>query len=310
MTPETVPRPEICAGGTDLSERRRSGVSQGAIVDLQPTRAMTEIVWNVSGAVSLGAAVTIEAVAADPVIGRAYPGLSAAAGGLATPQIRAVATVGGNIAQRSRCWYFRNPHFSCLKKHGSACPARTGNHRYGVVFDLGPCVAPHPSTLGAALIAYEARVTTDRRTDLPMALFFGDGSDGSADNSLADGERILSIDLLQPVAGERAVYRRAISRTHAEWPLAEAVIRIVPEGERIAFARVGIGGVAPVPLRLTEVEDVLLRRRFDETCIAAASSTAGQGATPLPMTRFKVALLEGLIADLLERLRSAAQQAG
>jgi xanthine dehydrogenase YagS FAD-binding subunit len=306
MMPEAAQRREIRAGGTDLSERRRSGVSQGGIVALEPTGAMTEIAWNTSGAARLGAAVTIEALAADPAVRRAYPGLAAAAGGLATPQIRAVGTVGGNIAQRSRCWYFRNPHFSCLKKGGSACPARTGNHRYGVAFDLGPCVAPHPSTLGAALFAYEARVTTDRRSELPIALFFGDGSDGSADNTLADGERILSLDLSPPVAGELAVYRRAMSRTYAEWPLVEAVIRIVPAGDGIAFARVGVGGVAPVPLRLTEVEEVLLNRRFDETGIAAAANTAIKGATPLPMTGYKVVLLEGLIADLLERLRSAA----
>ena len=310
MTPERVHKLEILAGGTDLSERRRSGVSQGSIVGLGPTKAMTEIAWDASSAASLGAAVTIEALAADPTVRRAYPGLAAAARSLATPQIRAVGTVGGNIAQRSRCWYFRNPHFSCLKKGGSSCPARTGNHRYGVAFDLGPCVAPHPSTLGAALFAYEARVTTDRRANLPMALFFGDGSDGSADNTLADGERILSVDLPQPIAGEHAVYRRAISRTYAEWPLVEAVIRIVPAGDGIAFARVGVGGVAPVPLRLTEVEDVLLNQRFDDAGIAAAAKTTSQGATPLPMTGYKVALLEGLIADLLERLRSAAQRAG
>ena len=75
-----------------------------------------------------------------------------------------LATIGGNLAQRSRCWYFRNPHFSCYKKGGSDCPSRAGNHLYGVAFDLGPCVAPHPSTLAAALLAYDATVTTDKRS--------------------------------------------------------------------------------------------------------------------------------------------------
>jgi len=75
---------------------------------------------------------------------RAYPGLTAAAGGLATPQIRGVGTIGGNLAQRNRCWYYRNPHTPCLNKGGAVCPAREGNHLYGVIFDRGPCVAPHP----------------------------------------------------------------------------------------------------------------------------------------------------------------------
>ncbi len=109
------------------------------------------------------------AIAADAQIVRAYPGLAAAAGGLATPQIRHLATVGGNLAQRSRCWYFRNPHFDCFKKGGSDCPSRAGNHLYGVAFDLGPCVAPHPSTLAAALLAYDATVAT-RQAQQPFDL--------------------------------------------------------------------------------------------------------------------------------------------
>jgi hypothetical protein len=85
--------------------------------------------------------VTIETLASDPRVRNTYPGFAAAAAGLATPQIRSVGTLGGNLAQRTRCWYFRNPHLACLKKGGSVCPARAGNHLYGVAFDLGPCVA-------------------------------------------------------------------------------------------------------------------------------------------------------------------------
>jgi len=89
---------------------------------------------------------------------------------LPRPQIRYLATLGGNLAQRSRCWYFRNPHIACLKKGGTDCPARSGNHLYHVAFDLGPCVAPHPSTMAAALLAYDASVVTDQRT-LTIAKF-------------------------------------------------------------------------------------------------------------------------------------------
>src|SRR5450755_5183827 len=94
--------------------------------------------WGADGSLRIGACTTIAAIAADTRIGGAYPGVAAAAGGLATPQIRHLATLGGNLAQRSRCWYYRNPHIACLKKGGNECPAREGNHLYGVVFDLGP----------------------------------------------------------------------------------------------------------------------------------------------------------------------------
>jgi len=139
-----VSHAEIRAGGTDLSERRRSGVSRGEIVDLVPTAETTEIAWNEDGAARIGALVSIAAIAADTRLRRAYPGLASAAAALATPQIRTIATLAGNLAQRTRCWYYRNPHLHCLKKGASGCPARDGNHLYGVAFDLGPCIAPHP----------------------------------------------------------------------------------------------------------------------------------------------------------------------
>ena len=154
MTIETAA--EFRAAGTDLSERRRSGLSRGPLIDIAATSDATAIDWRADGSLRIGALTTIEAIAADARIAAAYPGVAASAQGLATPQIRHLATLGGNLTQRSRCWYFRNPHIACLKKGGSECPARSGNHLYGVAFDLGPCVAPHPSTMAAALLSYDA----------------------------------------------------------------------------------------------------------------------------------------------------------
>ena len=169
MTP--IHAAEFRAAGTDLSERRRSGVSTGPLIDISAGPDTIGIGWGADGAARIGAFTTIAEVAADARIAQAYPGLAAAALGLATPQIRHLATLGGNLAQRSRCWYFRNPHIACLKKGGSECPARAGNHLYHVAFDLGPCVAPHPSTMAAALLACEASVSTDRRSRLTIGDF-------------------------------------------------------------------------------------------------------------------------------------------
>src|ERR1700681_4964529 len=174
---------EFRAAGTDISERRRSGVSKGPLIDLAATPDMIAIEWGADGAAHIGASPTIAAIAADARIAQAYPGIAASALGLATPQIRHLATLGGNLAQRSRCWYFRDPHIACLKKGGSDCPARSGNHLYSVAFDLGPCVAPHPSTMAAALLAYDASVITDQR-HLTIGEAYGDGSNGAADNAL------------------------------------------------------------------------------------------------------------------------------
>ncbi|MFZ5731423.1 MAG: FAD binding domain-containing protein [Pseudomonadota bacterium] len=296
---------EFRAGGTDLSERRRSGVSRGALIDLKPSPEMQGIAWGAAGAATIGAATTIAAVARDAKIADVYPGLAAAAGGLATPQVRHMATIGGNLAQRSRCWYYRSPHWSCLKKGGSDCPARAGNHLYHVAFDLGPCIAPHPSTLAAALLAYDATVTTNQRQALGIEALLGDGSNGRSDHLLQPGEVIESIDLPPQLADERAVYKRAISRSYAEWPLVEIVARAVMAGGAFKLARIAIGGIAPVPLRLTNVEAALDGKAATAATIEAAAALSVQGAKPLPMTGYKLDLLKGLTRDVLGQLASA-----
>jgi xanthine dehydrogenase YagS FAD-binding subunit len=293
---------EFRAAGTDLSERRRSGVSTGPLIDISATPDTIGMHWDTEGSLRIGAFTTIAAIAADARLAAAYPGIAASAQGLATPQIRHLATLGGNLAQRSRCWYFRNPHIACLKKSGSDCPARSGNHLYHVVFDLGPCVAPHPSTMAAALLAYEAKVTTDRRSSLTIGDLLGDGSNGSADNALQPGEMIKSIELPVPLQGERALYKRAISRTHAEWPLVEICARAVIKDGAFQFVRLAAGGIAPVPLRLVAAEAALQGKPANIATIAVAAERATSGAKPLPMTGYKLDLLKGVVRDLLERL--------
>jgi xanthine dehydrogenase YagS FAD-binding subunit len=293
---------EFRAAGTDLSERRRSGVSKGLLVDIATAPDMVGIDWTADGAARIGALTTIATVAADTRIAQAYPGIAAAALGLATPQIRHLATLGGNLAQRSRCWYYRDPHIACLKKGGNDCPARTGNHLYSVAFDLGPCVAPHPSTMAAALLAYDANIITNQRPALSIGELLGDGSNGTADHALASGEMIRNVLLPPPVSGERAFYKRAISRSHAEWPLVEVCVRAVVSGDVFQFIRITAGGIAPVPLRLAAAEAALQRKPANTEVIANAAKQATSGANPLPMTGYKLDLLAGLVRDLLDRL--------
>ena len=296
---------EFRAAGTDLSERRRSGVSTGPLMEIVPAADITGMHWGADGSLRIGAYVTIEAIAADKLIAAAYPGIAASAQGLATPQIRHLATLGGNLAQRSRCWYYRNPHIACLKKGGSDCPARGGNHLYGVAFDLGPCVAPHPSTMAAALLAYDATVITYQRSGLSIPDLLGDGSNGAADNALQPGEMIRGIELPAPRQGERAFYKRAISRSHAEWPLVEVCARAVVTDGAFQFIRLTAGGIAPVPLRLQAAEAALQGKPANGLNISVAAKLAASGAKPLPMTGYKLDLLEGVVRDVLEKLAAS-----
>jgi xanthine dehydrogenase YagS FAD-binding subunit len=297
----TMPEAEFRAAGTDLSERRRSGVSRGPLIDIILS-GESGISWGADGAATIGALTTVAAIAADERVALAYPGIAASALNLATPQVRRLATLGGNLAQRSRCWYFRNPRIDCLKKDGNACPARTGNHLYGVAFDLGDCVAPHPSTMAVSLLAYGAHIVTNHRDGMTIAALLGDGSNGRRDHALAPGEMITRIVLPPPLPGERAAYKRAISRAHAEWPLVEVCARAVIVDGRFEFVRLAGGGIAPVPLRFTACETALEGRAAEAAVIAEAAKQATSGAKPLPMTTYKLDLLEGLVRDLLERI--------
>lgn len=288
------------AGGTDLQERLHTRNESPHVYDLTGIEALRGIERTAEGA-RIGALTTIAEVARE--LRDDYPALAASAGGLATPQIRSVGTVGGNLLQRTRCWYFRNPHVECFKTGGVGCPAREGRHLYGVVFDESRCVHPHPSTLGMALLTYDAGVTLAGGSRMSVAELFGDGVDPTRDHRLPDGEILVSIELPPPWEGERAAHFRSISRFEAEWPAVEAVVRVRLDGEgRVAACGLGLGGVATVPLRMREPEEMLRGSRLDRATIAAAAGACVEGARPLPETGYKVALVESTVREVLERV--------
>ena len=291
---------EYRAGGTDLQQRLRSGVSTGPVVDLGGIPGLDGVEWDEAGRARIGALVPVAALATDRRLVAAYPGLAGAAGALATPQIRAAGTLGGNLLQRNRCWYFRHPATRCFKKGGDACPARGGNHLYGVCFDLGPCVAAHPSTLGMTLTAYEAEIEVAGAGTRSVAALYGDGSDGRRDHQLGEHEVLTAVLMPAPQEGERAAYFRATGRALGEWPLVEALVRLSLAEGRVGFARVAVGGVAPVPLRLERVEEALTGQPAGAETLERASSLAAQGAHPLPMTGYKVRLLPPTVRQALE----------
>ena len=289
------------AGGTDLQERLRSHNSQPTLVDLGRVTELAEIQQDGAGW-RIGAGATIAAVAEQTVA--SYPALALAADGLATPQVRARATIGGNLTQHTRCWYYRHPETSCFKSGGDSCPARDGQHLYGVVFDGSDCVHPHPSSMAMALLAYDASVTLVDGGVLTIDDLLGDGTDARRDHQLSDGAIIASIDLPAPWVGERAAYFRSISRFEAEWPLVECVVRARFDGQRIAECRVGLGGVATVPLRMKAAEAILTDNSLTDDVIQQAAVVCTEGATPLPETGYKVDLIAATVQETLERLRT------
>jgi xanthine dehydrogenase YagS FAD-binding subunit len=293
---------EILAGGTDLSERLRSGIARRPVVDISRLPGLDAISGTGDDPTTIGALVTIATVGASDRVRRDYPALAAPAQTLATPQIRSMGTMGGVLCQRNRCWYYRHPDLPCFKNGGDSCPAREGDNHFGAAFDLGPCVAAHPSSIALALLAYEATFETTTRQAVPIAELYGDGSDPSRDHQLDDGELLTMVTLPPPTPQEHAGYVRLMSRALAEWPLVECVARLVVADHTIRLARVCIGGVANIPLRLQEVEGQLIARPPTlATFEAAAQHAIDRATSPLEQTRYKLPMIVGTVLEALER---------
>lgn len=296
------------AGGTDVQARAQGRAAPVPLVDLQRVPGLDQIEVLPDGRTAIGSMVRIAALAESAQVRQRYPGLAAAADQVANPQIRALATLGGNLLQRTRCWYYRHPAATCYKKGGDGCPARAGNHLWGVCFDLGPCVAPHPSTLGMALLAYDARVERHNRPSLAISDVYGPGTRPSADHQLDPGDLLTRVILPAPQGGERATYARVTGRAAADWPLVEVLVRAVAQPQ-VSFVRAAAGGVAPVPLRLGALEDLLVGRLPDAELIGRAVQAALEPARPLAATRYKLALLDACLADALAQVLQQPQPA-
>nr|WP_051061262.1 FAD binding domain-containing protein [Nocardiopsis prasina] len=304
------------AGGTDIATCVEAGVTApGPLVDLLDVPELRGVRWADDGSARIGAMTTVAELGADPLLAGAYPGLAATARALATPQIRGTATVGGNLLQRNRCPYLRNPAFDCFQTGGDSCPARSGDHLRGVVVDQGPCAAPHPSSLAVALLAYDASVVVLERgsgaeVERGLAELY-DGADPTRDHVLAPGDLLVAVALPRPVPGERAAHLRVAGRSRAEWPLVEVVARLecAEEGRGpVTRASVAVGGVARTPLRLPGPERALVGavpgRALDQGVERALEEVADL-CSPLPATGYKVHLLQASVQSAIEQALGA-----
>ncbi len=295
------------AGGTDEVDLRHRGITGGPVVDLRDLPDL-DTIEPLEGGLQIGAKVPIAALAGDPRVLQGWPGLAAAAAGLATPQIRARATVAGNLLQQVRCWYYRSTHFDCLKKGGSACFARAGDHVFHSAVDTGPCIAPHPSTLACALWAFDAQIAlgTDPDAALSVPELLGGGADPRQTHALAPGQVISAVILPPPTPGDRSAYVRTIHRARAEWPLVEAVARVrLDASGAIADLAWVAGGVANRPLRYDAAARALIGLRPDDARIDEVLAPLGAPADGLPDTAYKARLIPATLRDALDQAVAA-----
>lgn len=306
----TTPGAVLRAGGIDLIDHMKEGLdAPSELVELHAIggkegSALRGMDVHDDGRRRLGALVTLGQVAELAELFEGHEALCEAAEHAATPGIRNAATLGGNLLQRPRCWYYRHVDLMCLKKGGDMCLAQTGDHRYHAILGGGPSYIVHPSSLAGPLVALDATVEI-RQVDgttrtLPIEeLFVGPTVDPTREHVLAPGEILLSVSLPAPAPDQRSTYTAAKEKQSQDWPLAEASVRLRVHEGKLRDVRVALGHVAPVPWRSTEAEAVLEGQAPSADLFARAAEAATGPAKPLPGNAYKVPLVQGLLREAL-----------
>lgn len=294
----------VKAGGVDLLDLMKEGLSAPAeLLDIRRLPGLGGIVLE-EDALEIGALVSLAELAAHPAVRGEWPLLARAAAAIATPQIRNQATVGGNLAQRSRCWYFRARRFECLRRGGSFCSAEEGDNRYHAILGGGPCHHVHPSTLGTALSALDAEVVirdVRGRRHLPVGeLFVLPADDPTVEIALAPGELIESIRLPRRGPAWRQAYMKIAEKDSHDWPLAEVAVALEVETRAVRSARVVLGHAAPIPWRAAESESLLIERGAGPASRRAAAELAVAGARPMAGNGYKPALFREAVRRALD----------
>lgn len=306
------PDAHVIAGGSDLLDEVKEGIiSPEQVVSLAGVPGLAGIA-ETDEDLSIGAMTTIADIAANPVVRTAYTALADAAGGLATPQIRNVGTLGGNLNQRPRCWYYRHPLIPCLKKGGDRCYALVGNTKYLCVTGGDRCFIVHPSDTAVALSVFDASVDINGgagiRT-LPIGDFFaGPGTDVTRETVLEPGEVVTRVTLPRPAdlgadgQPPLSVYIKAREREAGDFALVSVAVRLAVADGVIRQAAVALGGVAPVPYRAPAVEEYLTGRAVDSVDAAHAGTLSIPDARPMTDNGYKVVMANNMVKQGVARL--------
>jgi xanthine dehydrogenase YagS FAD-binding subunit len=300
----------LLAGGTDLLTLMKADITAPSrLLNLKQLDDLPRGVEDTGDGLVLGALTTLTEIETHPLIQERYPLLAEAAAIAATRQLRNMATLGGNLLQRPRCWYFRKPRFHCWLKGGEECQARTGENQLHAIFDRSPCVAVHPSDLAPALLALEASVRLRGQHGervLPLAEFFALPTDARRTETLIGADEIVLAVQLPPLPqGSHGTYLKAMDRKVWAFALIGVAAVLRMEGRRIEEARLVLSGVASIPWRAEAAEQVLIGAEASDEMFARAAGAALADATPLQHNAYKLPLARSLIRRALTTLTQA-----
>ncbi len=298
----------LLAGGQDLlTELKEYLAEPDLLVALGGIGGLSGIETSADGGFAIGALTTLDAIASDSTIAEQFPVLSQAAESVASPQIRSVATIGGNLNQRPRCWYYRNEAAPCLKKGGSTCFAKEGRNKYNAILGGGPSYIVHPSDLAPALVALDAEIELSGRSGvrrMRLEDYYLLPKDGRLETETvrAADEILTRIFVPARTQGMRSTYLKFKERASFDFALSAVALVLQLEGDKITDSRLVLGGVAPKPWRARRAELELKDKTFATLDVARVGEFALQGAAPLAENGYKIPLTQGLVTRALRSL--------
>jgi xanthine dehydrogenase YagS FAD-binding subunit len=294
------PEAWVLAGGLDSLEWFKDRIKRPrVVVDLSQVKELC-VIREVDGGLEIGAMTTLTEVVRHPVVSERFSLLSRAAEAAASPQIRNQGTIGGNVSQDTRCWYYRNG-WTCYRAGGNMCYADTptGMNREHAIFDADRCVAVNPSDSAPALVALEAlmviRNARGTREVKAEDYFIGPGYDITRMTVLGPGDLLTAIRIPATWAGTHFYFEKVRDRQVWDFPLVNIASAAVFSGDRIDRIRLVVNGVAAHPVRLTWVEDAVRGKSRDEATTEMAGKLAISGAEPLQHNDYKVTLVRNLV---------------
>jgi xanthine dehydrogenase YagS FAD-binding subunit len=306
VDPDDAPRP--IAGGQDLLTTMKDYITRPArVVNLKSIRGLDRIADDGKGGLRVGALVTLTQLEEDPVVHRNFPGLAEAAHSIATPQIRNLGTVGGNLCQRPRCWYFRLEEAVCLKKGGSECFAATGENKYNAILGGGPSYIVHPSDLAPMLLALGASVSVvgaAGKRIIPLDKFFTLPAEGNLrrENVLQNDDLITEIHVPASKFAAHSTYLKFKERDSLDFAMASVAAALtLGANNTVTEARLVLGGVAPIPWRVPRAEVALIGKTMSDEVLLNIAKIALEGAKPLEKNAYKIPLTQTLVRRALAR---------
>ncbi|HYO08802.1 MAG TPA: FAD binding domain-containing protein [Tepidisphaeraceae bacterium] len=309
----TVKGSAFKAGGIDVIDLMKERLFEPSrLVNIRTIQGLDFIKDDADG-LKVGPLVTLTQLSESEPVRKRYRALAQAAAHAATPQIRNVATLGGNVLQRPRCWYFRNEQFHCRKKGGERCFAQDGENQYHAIFNNALCAIVHPSAAAVALVAMKAQIeiaggADARRRAVPIEDFFVlPSEDLHRENKLEAGELITQVMIPAPAANVRSYYIKQGEKESFDWPVAEAAVVLELDGDTCRAASVVMGAASPVPRRAKEAEAALVGKKIDEKTVRDAAEAALAEAKPLNNNGYKIPLFKTILS---RTILSAARDQG